>query len=58
MQPSNETTAKTVTAGGAATAVVLWVAGQLGVEMDVGVATAIVVLVTGLVAAFLPKPGA
>jgi hypothetical protein len=56
MQTSNQTTAKTVTAGGSATAVVLWVAGQLGLEMDVTVATAIVVLVTSLVATFLPKP--
>jgi hypothetical protein len=55
MQTSNETTVGTVTAAGAATAVLLWVAGQLGVDMDVTVATAIVVLVSGLVGRFLPK---
>jgi hypothetical protein len=55
MQSSNTTTVATVTTGGAATALILWVAGQLGVEMDVTVATAIVVLVTGLVGTFLPK---
>jgi hypothetical protein len=55
MQTSNQTTVAAVTTGGAATALILWAAGQLGVEMDVTVATAIVVLVTGLVGMFLPK---
>jgi hypothetical protein len=59
MQSSNTTTVATVTTGGAATALILWVAGQLGVEMDVTVATAIVVLVTALVGTFVPqKPAA
>lgn len=57
MQPSNTTTVGTVTVSGAATALILWVAGQLGVDMDVTVATAIVVLVTAAAATYLPKKG-
>jgi hypothetical protein len=52
MNPSNQTSVSTVTVGGAATVVLLWVAGEAGVEMTEIVAGAIVVLGTALVGLF------
>jgi hypothetical protein len=49
MHPSNETTVGTVTVAGAASVVLLYIAGQVGIEMTEVVAGAFVVLGSAVV---------
>lgn len=52
---TNQTTVTTTTIGGAATLVLVWTAGQLGLDMPAEIGGAIVLLGTGLAGRIWPR---